>query len=555
MPLIEGAARPKQVSEKEEERLKKQSVFPQIQESSVARMVTKTYVAPQVSLTPNVGSKITREGPEHATNIIETRTVTTTTPKQKEVPTSLFGPKTSWYDPKTGEFKEELTTRQGEKVYVTTYSRSPTAVRGASPFESMAVSGLGLSTTMASGIANPLLGASSVVGVSGVEAVKYGVTGQHLTVEEAIGVAGVSQLAFVAGSKAYPYLKSGASKLYTKLMPERAMYNRVVLQENMKALTVSDRFKAFFNPKEAAMFQRTQPIVKQTVPKASFDPFKSTGGFSKTSAGKWVQQQVLLKPQTKQVTVKPFSAPQLLKSAKAVTLTSTAVTPKVATKVTAKSTVKVTSASKMAEKVVGKTTFSAPTIQIQNPFLKYKGRSYYGERYREEDYAYPIVYPAGSPLQSPAFISRITDVSFPTQLPSEIVGAGQTLLPDLTQIQKDILTTDTVERAVQTSTLKQQQLLKESQLPKIPYFSVGGGASSLVPTRRGWSRWYPRTHKVKTWEAQAKDFLGLKVPKKFSRMMNVEGFGDLKIVAFGKTLKGKKKKRKKRRSQPRLKLF
>lgn len=120
-------------------------------------------------------------------------------PKSYEVANSFFGPKTSYYDPETGTFREEYITRSGEKIYVTVNPRSAEAVFGPSPREQMASSGLGLATVVATGVAIPVAGAGGIVAVGAGEGVKVGVTGEHLTVEEAIGLAGIGELVAIGG--------------------------------------------------------------------------------------------------------------------------------------------------------------------------------------------------------------------------------------------------------------------------------------------------------------------------------------------------------------------
>lgn len=128
----------------------------------------------------------------------------TFTPVAKEVPTSLFGPKTEYYDPKTGVFTEELTTRQGEKIYVAVNPKAE-GPKTASPHEQAAQTGLGLVSVVAVGAAVPVAGAVGLGAVGTAEAVKLGIVGEHLTPSEAISAAGIGELAAIgamAGAQA-----------------------------------------------------------------------------------------------------------------------------------------------------------------------------------------------------------------------------------------------------------------------------------------------------------------------------------------------------------------
>lgn len=75
----------------------------------------------------------------------------------------------------------------------------PSYERGMSGAEARAISGLTLGTVVATGIALPFAGVSGLIVTGGAEAVKYGVTGEHLTVDEALTAASIGQLASIGG--------------------------------------------------------------------------------------------------------------------------------------------------------------------------------------------------------------------------------------------------------------------------------------------------------------------------------------------------------------------
>lgn len=143
---------------------------------------------------------------------ITTHEEVTFVPKTYEVPTVLFGPKKEYYDPSTGVMQEELMTRQGEKILVTV-NPNLEGPKTASPHEQAASSGLGLATVVATGAAIPVAGAGGVVAVGVAEGAKVGLTGEHLTPDEAIAAAGVGELAALTAM--------GVTQKYVKPRVER----------------------------------------------------------------------------------------------------------------------------------------------------------------------------------------------------------------------------------------------------------------------------------------------------------------------------------------------
>ena len=73
----------------------------------------------------------------------------------------------------------------------------PSYERSMSGAESRAISGLTLGTVVATGIALPFAGVSGLIVTSVAEGVKYGITREHLTVDEALTVASLGQLASI----------------------------------------------------------------------------------------------------------------------------------------------------------------------------------------------------------------------------------------------------------------------------------------------------------------------------------------------------------------------
>jgi len=101
------------------------------------------------------------------------------------VSTSLFGPKMLWVSETTGEHFEQVTPTLRVKLE---QGLTP------SPHELSAMTGLSLVSAAALPIAIPKLAVFATVGMGVGEAVKYGTTGEYLTVEEIINAASVGEL-------------------------------------------------------------------------------------------------------------------------------------------------------------------------------------------------------------------------------------------------------------------------------------------------------------------------------------------------------------------------
>lgn len=152
--------------------------------------------------------------------------------RQVEVPTQLFGPKVSYYNPATGVMTEQLTSRQGEKVFVEVKPATAQEIWGGkaslSPHTQSAVSGLGLSTVVATGVALPVVGATGIAAVGVGEGVKRGLTGKDLTLEEAISVAGIGELTAVTAlsmrQALQPKIQTKIDASYRKAIESQKLY-------------------------------------------------------------------------------------------------------------------------------------------------------------------------------------------------------------------------------------------------------------------------------------------------------------------------------------------
>jgi len=102
--------------------------------------------------------------------------------KKVFVSTSLFGPKMLWVSETTGEHFEQTTPTLRVKLEQGFAS---------SPHEMSAMMGMSLVSAVALPVAIPKLAVGAFAGIGVGETAKYGLTGQHLTVEEIIGAASV----------------------------------------------------------------------------------------------------------------------------------------------------------------------------------------------------------------------------------------------------------------------------------------------------------------------------------------------------------------------------
>jgi hypothetical protein len=433
-------------------------------------------------------------------------------------------------------------------------------LRGEQPFTSMeqqALTRLGATLTVATGVAVPAAGLVGVGFAGGAEGVKYATTQKHLTPTEAVEYAGIGTMVGVIGIQAAPYVKAGYNKIANTLNPERAMYNRVVLEQQVQEATsksLMERFIGKVSP-ERAMYNRVinkNPVISpEPVGGTPTTGDYLTGGGGGGGAGQWVQQQVLLKqPSQKVVTaMKPFTLTANLETQKLIQL----VAPTLAPKTAAPKTKTATKTSQRQVQSLVQVTMNTNQRQVVNPFLQYQGPSYYQKRRRIEEIVLPITYPIQSPLQAPQTpVSTVTTIQKITQpqLPKSLTDLSdiQIQVPSLIQNQQQSQKQQQRQESQQAQKIAQNMVSgqKTSQaqklkIPEVPMFSLGGGETGLPGTRWGFSRWFPRKHNVKSWEKQL-ETIG------FSQRRTAKKV----YTKTGKRRKAKSKRRKTRRQPPRL---
>lgn len=163
---------------------------------------------------------------------------------------------------KSQQAREDRIIVQG----VTKEQEKPRYERGLSPTENRALSGLSLATTTATGIAKPILGVISIAATGGAEIVKRSTTGKDLTVEEALSVASVSQIAGAGALKlAAPRAQRSINDSYMQSLREGRMWKPSASQKVMMAATgakpnslATEIVTAKSSPKEALSFKNMQ---------------------------------------------------------------------------------------------------------------------------------------------------------------------------------------------------------------------------------------------------------------------------------------------------------
>lgn len=160
-------------------------------------------------------------------------------PKTYEVPTSLFGIKEYEWDPKTGILTHVVYTKAGERIKVPTRMATMEEIWAGKatlgPHEQSALLGLGLTTTVAMGVAVPKLGAFALGGVSVAEVGKFTIYREHLTVPEAISAAGMGELVGLglmgAATMAKPKVEKSLEASYRQAVEEGYVWKPSLVQK------------------------------------------------------------------------------------------------------------------------------------------------------------------------------------------------------------------------------------------------------------------------------------------------------------------------------------
>lgn len=461
-------------------------------------------------------------------------------PVEQEVPTSLFGPKISYYDPATGTMTEELTTREGKQVYVTTKPATvPEVFSGKatiSPHTQQAVLGLSLATTTGMGVAVPMVGAFAIGGVTVAEVGKVTITGEHLTVPEAISAAGISEIlgvGFMAGARFLrPRVERGLEASYRAAIERGELWKASLLQRISMKITGAQ-------PPRLA-----QELVGAGEPRGVSFSMLRTGKVNLEESYFWdfptprTAQVYLRSPEPH---VKAWAVGTLVKRVYLEGLFTTTL----------------------------RTGLITETVKPLKPKMPYIPKEPYITKAAEVT-PLPITFtslglmivPRMKTIQVTKQTTRksLFQTSRQVEVISQVLGASQ--MQRQAQQQKQILGLKQTQVQTQTQRIIQKQMLGTPAptptvtIPKAAmlYLPRGGGEAGSRIFDRLFGKWFPRKHKVKTWEQMLGTF-GLKAPKRLAKLGKMEvpkgfsGFGKGFKLGAPKKKRGKSKKRKKKRGR------
>jgi hypothetical protein len=324
-------------------------------------------------------------------------------------------------------------------------------------FEQKALTGLGLATVAAGGIITPMAGASSIAALGVAETGKVLLTGQHLTVEEAVLVAGGAQMVYFTATS--PFVKQSFGKLKSKVFPERTMYDRVVKSAQPQKTPIGskswvEKIVAKVSP-ERALYNRA--IKPRSVPSDSFKAVSS-------SARQWVVSEVLIKKAPVQKTPMKNFTTLTQAHVKALTITAPAISVTKSTQTTQQKT--------RPQKTL---TLTIQQRQQANPFLQYEGKPFYRQRSKEETELEYIIYsyPGSSPFSHPGFLSETLTRGIQKPSLSPIIEGklGYSYLQDnllmgdsaLIQRQQNAQIQDLIQLQKQEQLQRQTQQQKQAQ--------------------------------------------------------------------------------------------
>lgn len=358
----------------------------------------------------------------------------------QDVPAGVSGPVLIEPRTPTAQEKKELRSRwlRGEDI------------SASSALETRAAAGL----TLGVGVVAPIvtaptlaLGAVQIAGAVAApvvgQALKTAVKGESLTASEAIFLSGAG---VAIGGAGYALGRSGViqrggQRAYEKLFPERALYNRVVLEESLSkgqggtgapvgSQSWIDQVKAKVSPNTALRSTYERAVVEPNkaatigTPRTSDLDVLNLGSKGRQSTAQWVQQTQIKQAPRVKAGMKPL--PVQLKAwetnlkvtsgqaAKAVTLTPVfnftpiSLTPK--TTSTAKTTAKTTTSQALQFTAsIPRTSADVSFMgqQTKNPFTQFGGKPFYGyrtPRIMEEDVV--LSYPEQSPISHPVIMSK-----------------------------------------------------------------------------------------------------------------------------------------------------
>lgn len=406
--------------------------------------------------------------------------------------------------------------------------------------ENRAVTGLGLATTVGVGVAVPVLGAGALATAGAGEAAKRVITGSDLTVEEAVALAGMGEVITGAGillGQKYvtPRVQQSVEASYKKSVENFELFKPTTLQKvGMKVTGV----KAPRLAQEIVGAGEAKPLSFSNLKSGSFGDMADEYFFDFPTPKS--SQVYLAKPVGR---ARSWAATTLVRQVHLEGLFTT--------------------------------TYPVYLVEYEKPLKASMPHIPTAPAISRAVSVTPVRFvPFSFAVQSvTAFttqkrVSRVAQKQRLSQAAKAITGQvtsqsqlqRQAQSQSVAQIQREILGTTTTQR--QSQTVKQRQTVPTfpevptvtiPKTPKLPYLSRGGGDLGSGSFKRFFGSWYPRHHKVKTWEQQLKTFgfLGKagKVPKSVKRISKANSLGDLGRAAKGlslvqrKSRKGRRKKR------------
>lgn len=425
--------------------------------------------------------------------------------------------------------------------------------------EERALTGLGIVTTSAIGVGVPLAGAAGLGAIGVGEGVTRTVFHRDVTIEEAVSLAGIGEIAYIQGSQIArnSIVKNAYENLMGKLSPERTMYNRVIVgpveptnlaeTPSIETQSFTDKIMGKLAP-ERAMYNRNVlgKILEEEKP-TTFE------GPAQTQKGGYAQQLLYKQASIQKTAMKPFL--------ETFTLPKTIIVPSVTTTLkTTTKTMKQASSTKAIQKIVqnvgAQQTSLTQTTQQQtrNPFLAFPGKPYYMQRTREtEEETLFIVYPPGrknpiAPQISVANINKVASlagIKARQNLASDMIqnaGLVSRQVSGLLIRQKQITQQVTIQKQIQnlTQIFKQSPQTQQRINPKIPSFPLGGGEASTRSSDVLIGKWYPRNRPVKSWDKMLGTF-GFKV-----KSAKLKRLGKMEVPNIHRIVTGGKKRRKRR---------
>lgn len=443
-------------------------------------------------------------------------------PKTYETRTQLFGIKEYEWNPETGILTEIVYTTKGQRIRIPTrFATFPEIVSGKAtltPHQQSALLGMGLTTVVATGVAVPAVGAFAVGGVTVAEIGKVTITGEHLTVPEAISAAGVGEMVgagALMGARAFqPRVQRGLESSYRQAVEAGELWKPTFAQKISMKVTGAQ-------PPRLA-----QEIVGAGEPRGvSLAMLKKGETLSIEEAYFWEYptprsaQVYLRSPEPR---VKAWAVGTLVRRVYIEGLFTTTL----------------------------RTGLITETEKVVKPEMPYIPKEPYITR-AESVTPLPISFTALGIMQ--ATRTRTVQITRKMQRQalmqeskqavavSQVLGTAQTQRQAQQQRQMLGLTQTQVQKQAQRQILGTPVTTPTVTVPKtfIPAWFRAGGEAGTRSFERLFGRFYPRTHKIKTWEQQLKTFgLGGKIPKSLSKL------GKMEVPSF--TTKRKRRRKKKR---------